>query len=87
MFVQCFCLYTGGVERVKMLIVFSPCFTSSMYYCLWERKGADSTMVFLHIRTSRAVYVLVLCGMSVCWTVLLYTVTAILCHSQIYSRT
>ena len=66
----------------KMLIVFSPCFTSSMY-SLWERKGADSTMMFLHIRTSRAVYVLVLCGMSVCWTVLLYTVTAILCHSQI----
>ena len=70
----------------KTLIVFSPCFTSSMY-SLWERKGADSTMVFLHIRTSRAVYVLVLCGMSVCWTVLLYSATAILYHSKIYSRT
>ena len=65
-----------------MLIVFSPCFTSSMY-SLWEGKGTDSTMVFLHIGTSRAVYVLVLCGMSVCWTVLLYSATAILCHSQI----
>ena len=70
----------------KTLIVFSLCFTSSMY-SLWERKDADSTMVFMHIRTSRAVYVLVLCGMSVCWSVLLYRVTAILCHSQIYSRT
>ena len=72
--------------KAIMLIVFSPCFTSSMY-SQWERKGADSTMVFLHIRTSRAVYVLVLYGMSVCWTVILYTTTAILCHSQIYSRT
>ena len=49
----------------KMLPVSSPCLISSMYYSLRERKGVNSTTVFKHIRTSRAVYVLVLCGMSV----------------------
>ena len=49
----------------KMLLVYSSCFTSSMY-SLWERKGADSIMVFLHVRPSRAVYVHCFCVVSQC---------------------